>query len=215
MNELQVGGSPNRDLARLAMSPAWDRDKAISEFGALDVAATTQEIERSLTPLKSIEPGCVGEMSTKINQSLAMIGMKVRPEMPADQCRGWVNAVMVALSDLPPAILVRSAADAMHTCFEFLTNVEAKVREIAEARVETNRHALRRLHAMRAEIDRAMSAQPRLEDANEGALSTAEVHEMQRKGLKEVIRIGLEIGSITEDQLMPPEEMDEGENNAK
>lgn len=212
MNDLVAGGSANRDLARFAMSLTWDCDQAIKDHGPLDIAATRIELESRLHPLKAIEPGCIGENSTKVRNSIKMIGMKVRPEMSTDQCKLWIDAVLVALSDLPPHVVTRAASEAIHSTFEFLTQVEAKIREIGDAKVANIRLALRRLDAMAREIERSMIQQPRLEDANDGRLSTPEVHELQRAGQKEIIRMGLKLGSITDDQLLaePDDDTHEG-----
>jgi hypothetical protein len=155
-------------------------------------------IRHRLRPLNVVEPHINGTYSAPIKADLAVIGQKVRPEFTEGQASGWVASVMIALSDLPPDALRKAAAEAIHTPFRFMNEVEGKLRELAEARVEAARTALRRLEAMLDEIHNAENPKhPQLEQRDPEPFTPQELRAMPAH----IRSMGLSKGWVTQAEL--------------
>lgn len=215
MTNLPAGASPSRELAKALMhaSPGqFEADRALSQFGAQRIAETEASLKSALVPLRHHEPKLDGSESKRLVNHLRVIGMKVRPEMSEAQAGDWCRALLTAFSDLPSNVAAKAAADAIHTPFRFPNEVEARIRELADERLERIRLALRRLEAMQAIVTRATNNQPRLAPPPDVPLTDAEVHAMQRGPLGGVlIRMGLAAGHIRQDQLLTTLEDDCGQ----
>jgi hypothetical protein len=213
VNALAAGGS-NRELAKHLLDVpqgTWRIADTLKQFGGQDVQATREALANALVPLATQEPKLDGPETRLIVDRLKMIGAKMRPDWPADIARTWCMALLAALSDLPSHILTKAAQEALHVPFKFPTDVEEKVREIGNAKLEAQRRAIRRLDAMQAELIRART-QLQIEDKDRRhvePITTTEVHALARSPVgKELIRMGLAAGFITSDQLPNPEDPD-------
>lgn len=81
--------------------------------------------------LQSIEPDCAGPISNAISDNLRPIGAKIAPNLSGEQALAWRKAIVMALSDMPPDIVVLAVRKTLHTPMQFLSEVETKVRENA------------------------------------------------------------------------------------
>ena len=84
-------------------------------------------------PLNEIEPECDGPLSKEAGDLLRPIGAKVSPGLSLEQATAWRKAVVMALSDMPPDILLISLRKALHVPFKFLNEVEEAVRNHSKA----------------------------------------------------------------------------------
>lgn len=211
MNGLAAGASSDRALAKhlLEVPPnRWTINETLKQFGGQSLQATREALANALVPLAKLEPKLDGPETRMIVDRLKMIGAKMRPDWPEDIARTWCMALIAALSDLPSHILTKAAQEALHHVFKYPTDVEAKVREIGDEKLEAQRRAIRRIDAMQAEIIRART-QLQIEDKDRRhvePISTEEVHALARSPVgKELIRMGLAAGFITSDQLPDPD----------
>jgi len=94
-------------------------------------------LARRMTPLKDVEPDCNGELSKQAGDILRPIGAKIAPQLSSEQATAWRKAVVLALSDLPPDVMILALRDAIHTPMKFLNEVEEAVR--AKASIGVNR----------------------------------------------------------------------------
>lgn len=209
MTNLPVGATPDRALAKHVLgTPVFDVNDALSQFGGEQLQSTRMALFERLTPLKQVEPKLDGSLAGQVRDYLKVIGGKVRPEFSTDQCMVWLNAVLMALSDLPAFCLRAAALDAIHVPFTFPNEVEAKVRQLAEAERERYQRAMRRIDAMQREIQRAATMDTLQIEADPAPLSDDEIHKLQRSGEmgKSLLRVGLAKGFILPEQLLPPDD---------
>lgn len=210
MNGLAAGASDRALAKHLLEVPqgGWHIDETLKSYGGENVQATREALANSLVPLMKSEPKLNGQDTGLIVERLKMIGAKIRPDWSADVAKVWIMALITALSDLPGHILVRTAQEAIHSTFDFPTDVEKKLREIGNSKLEAQQRAIRRLDAMQAELIRART-QLQIEDKDRRhvePISTSEVHALARSPVgKELIRMGLAAGFITPDQLPDPQ----------
>lgn len=145
-----------------------------------------------------------GSETRQVLDAFKPIGAKMRPDMSVDQGAHWATAIVLALSDLPAWIAVQALREAVHIPFDFPTEMETQVREIANRIHDKHLRALRRLRSLQDAILRATNAQPLIEDAikPEEPMTLEEVRKMYRGALgKELVRMGLTAGAIREEDL--------------
>jgi hypothetical protein len=211
MTGLAVGASDRALAKHLLEVPqgAWKIADTLKQHGGEHVQATREALVTALVPLMKAEPQLDGTDTALVVERLKIIGCALRPDWSADVARTWIMSIITKLSDLPGHILVRAAQDAVHETFEFPTDVEKKLREIGNAKLEAQKRAIRRLDAMQAELIRART-QLQIEDKDRRhvePITTAEVQALARSPVgKELIRMGLAAGFITPDQVPDPEE---------
>ena len=199
---------PDRDLARAVMTATdWDARYAVTKHQPASIRATRVELERTATvSLRHHEPKLDGSLCATIKGYLSTIGAKIRPDLSPDQAMSWVNAMVIALSDLPPNVAHKATERALHVPFQFPSEVEVKLREFADEHMERMATAIRRLKAMEDEINRAIHGKPQLTDerpVHGPVIETAEVRRMLSMGgtPAAVVSLGVKLGYITEDQL--------------
>jgi hypothetical protein len=124
-----------------------------------------------------------------------------------------VDAVLIKLADLPPNVSAKATERALHIAFEYPSQVEVRIRELAQEHLDRIDIAIRRMEAVMAAIHQALNPKPRLRDdytrhEGEAALPDHEVHELQRTGglCQAVLRLGLSRGFIKPDQMLDPDD---------
>lgn len=209
MDDKAVGLKAERALARYCMTePEWDSNAAIAQHGGERIGAVHQRLHESLVSLKLLEPTLDGEKSKEVRDSLKVLGAKVRPDMSSEQTTAWLNSVLIALSDMPARALQSAALDVIHVPFQYLNEVEAKMRDFAGREVTKIRIGIRRLEMMQETLIRQRSGEKRITDERSEPLSDAEVHNLQRSRLgRDLIRLGIAAGFIKPEQLKPAEEV--------
>ncbi|WP_404711503.1 hypothetical protein [Sphingomonas sp. MMS24-J13] len=201
-----------RDAARLALSFEWTLAGALDSLAGEDLGATITAYEASLAPLNEIERlerdenGHFGRWMTELRTWLKPIGMKISPTMSPEQCSAWLTAVAIALSDLPPKVATQAARAAIHIPMSFMNEVDGHVRAEAIKIMGRHKTALRRLHAMQAEILRAANPQPALSAPDPFERYTAE--EIRRMS-PHIRSIGLTCGALTQAEI---DEADAGDS---
>ena len=133
-------------------------------------------------------------------EAFAPLGAKMRPDMTEHQVDFWGSAIVLALSDLPSFVVISAMAEAMHTAWQFPTEMEAGVRRIAERKVEEHRTAIKRLHAMLKAIHDAGNPPQALltDELNNGdPMSLEEI----RKTPKHLRSLGVSCGAIRVEDL--------------
>ncbi len=105
-----------------------------------------------LRPLKLREPMLNGPASRSVAEAFAPLCAKMSPSISEEKGHNWMAALVLAFSDLPPAIVRDACAEAVHEAFAFPADMEAKVRAVAERRLARHSLALARLRQMQAEI---------------------------------------------------------------
>lgn len=198
-----------RALARLAKAGpngGWSLAKAAAALPPADAARLPQTIERyrqRLAPLKAAEPKFDGPLAKKVADAFAPIGAKMRPDMSPEQASFWASSIVLALSDLPAWIAVAALDEAVHTPWQFPTDMEAGVRDIANGKLEEHRAAIARLEALRAEIERAANPPtPQLEAPDDSEpMTRKEIAHLLRSPVasEELFRMGLRLGSIRQE----------------
>jgi len=154
--KVPAGSTPS--LGALAFAGALTVEAA----QAGNVPAAIADYEGWLAKTLAVrEPAFDGEHSKRVRNALKLIGMKIDPKMDMEQCATWLTAMTVALSNLPPLVIVEAAGAAIHIPMRFLNEVDQHVRTEAEKIQGRHRVALIRLRQMQAEIERA--SQPKLE----------------------------------------------------
>lgn len=208
---------PDRELARALLQATGDMDWTSlgRKHGPGAVRATKAELERSLTALSHYEPRLDGSLSRTIRDRLCTIGAKIRPDLSPDQATAWVDALMIALSDLPPHVSAKAVERAVHVPFEFPSQVETKVRELAQEHMDRITAAIQRCAAIEQALKEALDPTPRIAppeplQPGDKVLDDDEVHDLQRKGgmCKAVLDLGISRGFVLPDQLLPPDHPD-------
>jgi hypothetical protein len=197
---------PSRQIAKLARDPAFSLVKALAALpagGARYIPETIAQYERALTPLRSSEPAFDGSLAKSVANAFAPIGAKMRPDMSQEQAMVWCAALVKALSDLPPRCVIAAFDEAVHIPFEFASQMEAKVREIAERKRQEHWIALSRLRQMQAEILRAAAPpQPQLEGPPDEPMSREELRKLRKTAAgPNLIRMGLSAGFVLQADL--------------
>lgn len=188
-----------RAISRLARNPqAWTIDGALRLAGedpdaALRAAAS--ELTRPLAPVPAD-----GDLRAEWRQAMALrltkIGEKIMPTMTAEQCRGWREAVIDALSDLPAMAALTAAKRALRTPLNFLSQVDGEVRRQA-ALIDSER-AIGAWRIQTLIDDRATPALSASAASGEQPdFSDAEVRGMSG----EMRALGLRCGGLTQEQI--------------
>lgn len=123
-----------RALAQIALDPSTGPGPAaMAEMGftSQHVDLAVAAIDESLVPAKIADPGMESKQAKRLRDNLGVIGRKVRPDMDGAQAKDWVAAIMMALTNLPYRVSVEASAEAVHTPFEFLSEVEKEIRRLA------------------------------------------------------------------------------------
>ena len=214
----QVGrrAEPDKELARALLAAAGeevDYEYLARQHGTATVQATKDELARSQLPLKQFETKLDGTLSRTVKDRLRVIGCAMRPDFSPDQANAWVDAILIKLADLPPTVLAKAAERAPHIAFQFPSEVETKLRELAHEHMERIDKAMARCdHLMRTihEAANPRPALPRDEPLNPGerVLDDDLVHRLQRDptGMGQaILDLGKAKGWVTPDQLQPPE----------
>lgn len=215
-NDLAVGGS-TRGLANDALtapSGQFSLTDMVRKYGGERVTDAKRLLQGQLNPLKVREPNFAGSECKQVTDSLRIIGMKVRPDLSADQCKAWCKATVIALSDLPTHIILQACSEAVHVPFQYLNQIEAEVRTRADRKLADHHMAIRRLDAMLQELRNAR--QPKLTDERgfDEPMPDAEVHALQRSPMgAALVRFGLRQGYIKPEQLLPLMEDDNDEQH--
>lgn len=138
---------PNRDLMKLAVTATdWDASYLGSKYPAHVIRDTAAEIEGSMgMGLKHHEPKLDGSLTKPLRDNLNTLGRSLRPDYSPEQAQAWAFDVIKTLADLPPGILKRASADAIHAPIKFIGEVSATVREIADRYMEAGRTGIARL----------------------------------------------------------------------
>lgn len=164
MTDLLAPATPNRDLMRLALgNPTRAQIKelapTITEIEATIAAATT-----AITPIAELADADRAAAIANVRDALKPLGAKVIPTVSEEQGRAWLVAVAAGLDDLPARFVLKAARDALRQVFRFPNEVEAAVRDGATEMVNAQRRAIRLLHAMKADLERAANPpQPKVE----------------------------------------------------
>lgn len=98
-----------------------------------DLEKRRDELADRCKALHEIEPDCNGPLSRQAANLLCPIGAKVSPGLSHEQATAWRKAVVMALSDMPPDILLVSLRKTLHIPFRFLNEVEEAVRNESRA----------------------------------------------------------------------------------
>jgi hypothetical protein len=219
---LAAAGEPDSNLARLALQTTdgkYDVDYIRRTYRPAAIRATREALERERRhPLNAAEPTLNGSLTAKVKAHLHTIGAAVRPDFTSDQATAWVDALTIKLSDLPASVATKATGRALHIAFEFPSEVEAKVRELATEHLERLARAaadLERIERMIAEASNPHRLPPRPPiPEGEKVVPDELVHKLQRgnpdspnDGLGQmVVRLGLTLGHITPDQLLKEDE---------
>jgi hypothetical protein len=215
-----VGRQPeaDRELARAlltATGDALDYAYLARQHDSGTVHATKSELERSRTPLAQMEPKLDGSLSRTLRDCLCTIGAKIRPDLSADQANQWVGALLVALSDLPHHVAAKAAQRALHVPFQFPSEVEAKVRDLAQEHLDRIEAAIRRCDAVTAAIHEALHPKHKAlpeppPPPGERTISDELVHSLQSHAMgREVVRMGLAKGYVLPEQLTHTNDMED------
>lgn len=105
------------------------RAEMLTLAGDLDIRH--QRMKERYMPTLAIEPSCAGPISNEISDNLRPIGAKIAPHLSGEQATAWRKAIVMALSDMPPDVVLLAVRKTMHTPMQFLSEVETKVRENA------------------------------------------------------------------------------------
>lgn len=206
--------APKRELAKYLLDGAgasFDARAAVNENRTLlpylqDVRA---KLERQLIPLATTEPKMDGKDCDELRKYLRIIGAACRPDFTSDQANVWIGAVIAKCTDLPGVSLCRAAAAALHQHYEFLTQAEGRIRQLAQEDKDRTWRAMARANAMQEELNRARDTTRQITDRVREPMATEEVHEWQRKGSlgTAIVNMGLAGGWILSSQLLPPDEL--------
>lgn len=143
-----------RDLAALALDTGRHfQPSALIEAGisADQAIAALAAIDEQLIPAKVRDPQIKAKSAIRLRDNLGLIGRKIRPELSAEAAKDWVGALVIALSDLPYRVTIEASAQAIHSPFEYLSQVETEIRRLAteiETRFSVAKSRLDRLHRL-------------------------------------------------------------------
>lgn len=186
--------------------------QALPEHGASLLPEIVQRYEGELRPLKTVDPRLDSSLTRECVNAFATIGIKLRPDMSTDQCGHWAVALIRGWSDLPHLCIRQALAEAVHRPFQFPSEVDAGVRELAEARHQRHLTALHRLKTMIAEIHRAAHPpQPQLTDETDRPMDLDEI----RRCPKNLRRMGVKVGAISPEDLAIVEAEENGQPEAQ
>ena len=151
-----------------------------------------------LVSLRSREPGLDGKGAKSIADAFAPIGAKMRPDMSQEQAGFWASSIVLALSDLPAFVVREAMAEAVHIPFQFPTDMEAKVREIAERIFARHKRALLRLRQTMEALRRMAEGEKQLPPPPEGEPMSLDELRSTPKWLRS---LGLQSGAIRAEDL--------------
>lgn len=195
-------------LMELAASADWTtaHAKQLAGDNPQAVESLISRYETSVLPLADVEPDFAGKRSKDLRDWLRPIGIKLAPTMSPDQATAWLQAMVLALSDLPADIAIKAAKEALRVPMNFMNEVDAAIRDKASVMITRRANAIDRLRRLKAEIERPI-AQPRLVDA-EPDRDTRPLTMQEIAALPIALRkIGLTLGEITQEQFdAAPEE---------
>lgn len=106
----------------------WRRDLMALD-GSLEVRA--DKFRAACQPLKVREPGLNGPQSGQVITALAPLANKIAPTMEDAAVKSWTVAMVMALSDMPPAMALEAMGRAMHVPIRFISDVETVIRDQA------------------------------------------------------------------------------------
>jgi hypothetical protein len=188
----------DRELIRSALSDEWS---TVSAMAALteddDIDRAMARYKTSLAPLIEQDPEFTGADAKMVDQLLRPIGMKIAPNLSPDQADGWRSAMLLALSDLAPPILIGALKKTIHQPMEFLSAVETVVRDKAADVQRRHDNAAWRLKMLREAIHRAAQPPQPVIENKPNPLTFAEIAAMK----PDMRAIGLTNGAVTQDQL--------------
>jgi hypothetical protein len=147
----------------------WTLAGAIVSVKPHEIVEALKAAESGMIPMKSrFGPVELKESAEGIALDIALrpIGAKLDPKMSAAQASAWRDAVMMSMMKWPAKVAIAAARAAIMESYQYgIGDVDAKLHELAAPIEARQRLALRRLHQMRGEIERAMNPQPVLEEA--------------------------------------------------
>lgn len=153
--------SETRALVRVVLLPDWR--KQTTDVQPAEIDAAIADIEHQALALKVVEPGFNGEASKALAKAIQPLGAMIAPTMTREQGDAFRAGIVLALSDLPPRAALLGLKRAVHVPMEFPNQVHGVARKLAEEAIQQQRTALHRLKMMKAEIERALNPQPKLE----------------------------------------------------
>lgn len=148
-----------RTLARLAM----DSTTRIADTGeASELPAIVEAIQsfESLPALIDVDEALTSKAAVDTRNWLKAIAIKTWPDFAkgnSEDRSPWLNAVLLALSDLPAAIIAKATRQAVHKPYRFPNEVETEVRRIAADMADKHKLAVFRLRDMKREIEEALN----------------------------------------------------------
>jgi hypothetical protein len=153
-----------RSLALLVLDNEWKARDLATQVEADAVTTALAELAQPPRSLLVADPDLKGEQSQKLRKWLKPIGMKSWPTLSGAAKSEWLDAMVLALSDLPAGYVIAAAQEAVHRPYRFPSEPEVVIREIVAREIEKRTLAVHRLRMLLAEIKRASApAQPQLE----------------------------------------------------
>jgi hypothetical protein len=203
-----------RDLAVIALDfrHGFDLEKlAAAGVSADDAADAISAIDGQLVPAKVADPGFNSGQAKVLRDRIGMIGRKIKPDLSPDAAKDWVGALVMALSNLPYRISTEAAAEAIHTPFQFLSEVETEIRKKAESVQARFSAAKFRMERLRRQI---IDPPPQIEAPKPHVWTQEDIDDLAASDIgKALIRLGVANGWIAENgdgtfSPVPPKEND-------
>lgn len=194
-----------RRIAKVAAEPIplGDAIRALSEEERSMVPRALEQYRASLAPLRALEPKLDGAEAAKVRESFMPLGAKMRPDMSQEQGHAWTAAILIAFSDLPSWAVCKAMAEAMHTAWQFPSELEAGIRAGAERILQRHFAALGRIREMMEAIERAARpAQPQLSDDRGEPLTYDEALAIARGPAgRSLLNMGKNLGTISQEHF--------------
>lgn len=181
-------------------------DEARALASGVDLDALIDGYARGLMPLGEAEPGGrsardpskAGKLSSGLADDLALIATAINPTIGTEQADAWVKVMTTALSDLPGRVAREAVQAALRRPIAFFSEVHGVVRERAGHIEVRHRVALRRLHALRKEMNcPSLPAPPSEDEAAMGELSDDEL-----RGFSEAyLKLGIAKGFVSAERV--------------
>lgn len=204
-----------RDLAIVALDfrAGFDLDKLIATgVSADDAADAIAAIDDQLVPAKLADPEFQSKQAKVLRDRIGIIGRKIKPDLSPDAAKDWVGALVIALSNLPYRISTEAAAEAIHTPFQFLSEVEIEIRKKAESVQSRFSAAKYRLDRLRRQI---IAPPPQIATPQPHVWTQSDIDDLASSDIgKALIRIGVANGWIADNgdgnfSPVPPKEKDD------